>query len=151
MEVGRACREPAQDRPFESADILAFAADHGAARVSHFVDLAGKGALRARQREHRQPGNVEHRGFFVAGIGDANIQGSLDRVVADIRRVMAGAAESRDARSIEIIVKAGNSRDVDLGVVEDFLASRNRPAMLTHHAALMIVMAPVVGRIDVLE
>ena len=72
-------------------------------------------------------------------------------MVADVRRVMTGAAELRDARSIEIVVKAGNSRDVDLGVVEDLLASRNRPAMLIHHAALMIVTVPVVGRIDVLE
>ena len=97
VEVRRARSEPAQDRTFEPADILALAGDHGAAWVGHFVDLSGERAFReiAGQREHRQPGNVEHRRLLVAGIGNANVERRLDRMVADIRRVVAGAAECR--------------------------------------------------------
>ena len=49
-------------------------------------------------------------------------------MVAHIGRVVAGAAESRNARDAEIVVEARNSDDVDVGIVEHILAARDRLA-----------------------
>ena len=92
MEVGSARSESAQDRSLESTDVLAFAGNHGAARIRHFVDLTSEQTLRACQGEHGQPGDVEHRRFFLARIGDSDVERCLDRMVADIRRIVAGDA-----------------------------------------------------------
>ena len=53
--------------------------------------------------------------------------------------------------SIEFVIEARNACDVDLGIVEDLLTTRDRPAMFTHHVALMIVMTPFVGGVDTPE
>jgi len=41
VEVRRASGETTEDRSLESTDVLALAADHGAARISYLVDLSG--------------------------------------------------------------------------------------------------------------
>ena len=153
VEIRRTGGEATEDRSLKSTDVLALAADHGAAGIGHFVDLSGERTVfeLAGYREHRQASNVEYwRGFF-ACVGNADIERRLDGMMSDIRRVVAGAAEARNAFNIEIIVEAGNACDVDPGVVEQFLAARHRTAMLVHHAALTIVVPPVVGGVDGLE
>ena len=129
VEVGGASGKPAQDRSLEAADIFALAADHGAARVGDLIDLAFQrmavGDVGAGEREHRQFGNVERRRLIGAGIGNADIDGQLDRVVADVGGVVAGAAEAADAVDAELVVEAGHACDVDLGCVEQLLAARH--------------------------
>lgn len=52
-------------------------------------------------------------------------------MMADIRRIVAGAAEAVDAVDFEVVVEAGNTGDGDLGIVEQLLSARYRAAMLT--------------------
>ena len=72
-------------------------------------------------------------------------------MMADIRRVMAGAAKARDSRDVEVVIEAGNANDVDLRVVEHLFAARYGAAVLAHHATLVIIVAPVIGEVDGLE
>jgi hypothetical protein len=93
MEIRRPCRQPAQDRTLGLADIGAVAADHRAADVGDLKGLAGQRPGGAQHREYWQPGDVEYRRGERAGIGNPDIQGRLDRMIAGIRRVVAGPAE----------------------------------------------------------
>ena len=80
-------------------------------------DLPCERPLRARQREDRQSRNVEDRRLLAPASANADVERRLDRMVADVGRVVAGAAESRNARDVEIVVEARNSGDVDVGVL----------------------------------
>ncbi len=151
VEVRRAGGEASEDRSLESTDVLALAADHGAAGIGYFVDLSGERAGFAGNREDRQTSNVEDWWCFFAGIRNANVERRLDRMVADVRRVVASAAEAGNGLDIEIIVESGDTGDVDFGVVEQFFTAGHRAAMLVHHPALVIVATPVVGDVDGLE
>ena len=135
MEIRRARREPAQNRSFQAADVLAQAADHGLAGVGDRVDRAGQRTLRAGQREHRQSRNVEDRRLIGAGVGNADVERHLDRMVAHVGRVVAGAAKSRNAREVKIVIEARNPGDVDRRVVEHLLAARDRLALATSAVA----------------
>src|SRR5215469_9384561 len=129
MKIWGARRKPAQNRSLEPADVLALAADHGLSCVGDFVDLAGQRTLHAGQGEHRQSRNVEKGRRLGAGIRDTDIQRCLHRMVADIGRVVTGAAEPRNAREIEIVVKARDASNVDRGVVEHLLPACDRLSM----------------------
>ena len=153
MKIGGARGEATQDRSLESTDVLALAADHGASRVGYFIDLSGERTVfeLAGDCEDRQASNVEDWRSFLAGIGNADIKRCLDRMVADIRRVVAGAAEARDGFDVEVIVEAGNASDVHSRVVEQLFAARDRATMLVDHSAFVFVATPVIGDVDGLE
>ena len=102
VEIRRAGGEASEDRSLESTDVLALAADHGAAGIGYLVDLSGERAGFAGDRKDRQTSNVEDWWCFFAGIGNANVERRLDRMVADVRRVVAGAAKARNGLDIEI-------------------------------------------------
>src|SRR5262249_12897974 len=93
MEVGRPRGEPTEDGSFDLADVSTLAGNHRAAWICDHECLSGKRAFGAFQREHRQSGDVKRRRLVGSGIGDADVQRRLDRMIADIRCVMAGATE----------------------------------------------------------
>jgi hypothetical protein len=82
VEIGSACCQPSKNRTLEPADILALAGDHRPPRIGDFVDFILEriaiGDVGALQREHRQPGDIQRGRLFVAGIGYANVERSLD-------------------------------------------------------------------------
>lgn len=118
---------PAQNRAYQPADILVLAADHGAAGNCDHVSPACERALRASQRENRWPGNVENRRTI--GTPDADVERCLDGMIARHGCVVAAAAESGNARDVQVVVEAGNARDNKFCVAEQFFAAPNPPTL----------------------
>ena len=121
--------KPAQNRAYQPADILALAADHGAAGICDHVSPPCERALRASQRENTWPGNVENRRTIGARIADADVERCLDGMIAHHGCVVTAAAESRNARDVQVVVAARNTRGNKFCVVEQFFAARNLPTL----------------------
>src|SRR5260370_5251519 len=130
VKVRRTRRQPAQDGSLDLADVGALAGNQCTARIGHHKSLPRMWTLIALQGEDRQSRNIERRRTVGAGIGDADVQGRLDGMIAHVGRVVAGAAEPRDARQVEDIIETSDPGDVDLRGVEHFLAARHRHAIL---------------------
>ena len=101
MKIRGPRNKPAQNRAFQPADILALAADHGAAGICNQASPACERALRASQRASWWPGNVENRKTIGARIADADVERCLDGMIAHFWCVMGAAAESRNARTFK--------------------------------------------------
>src|SRR5262249_43612613 len=117
------------------ADVGTLAGNESTARIGHHKGLPRMWTAVALQGENRQSRNIEGRGTVGTGIGDADVQRRLDRMIAHIGRVVAGAAESRNNRPVERVIEAADARDVDLGGVEHLLTARHRQAVLRLVAA----------------
>ena len=118
VEIGRARREPAQDRSFEPADILAFAGDHGAARVGDLVDFAGERAVLelACDREHRAAPKYRALGACCRRHRARRYpSGALTEWWPTFGASWQVPQNPEMWSTVELIVEAGNARDVDLG------------------------------------
>ena len=62
------------------------------------------------------------------GVGNADVQGCRHRVVADIRRVVTGAADPSERRQVEPVIETGHVRNGELRFVEHPLAAGDRLA-----------------------
>src|SRR4029077_19877755 len=82
VEIGRARRKTAQDGSFDFPDIGAFAGDHGTADIGDLEVPAGQWAGGALNPEYRQSRDIEARRAQRPGIGDADVERRLHRVVA---------------------------------------------------------------------
>src|SRR6266436_4717371 len=131
VEVGCSRRQPAQYRSLELADVGALPGDQGTTRVGYLEYLPSQWPRCAPDRKDRQSLDVQRRRAVLPGIGDADVQWCLDRMVPDIGRIVAGAAEAGDARLIERVIQPGNSGNVDLRAVEQLLAAGDRLTALT--------------------
>ena len=115
---------PAQNRAYQPADILALAADHGAAgNCDHVSPACASGPYVQVNVKTGWPGNVENRRTIGAPIADADVERCLDGMIARHGCVVAAAAESRNARDVQVVVEARNARDNKFCVVEQFFAA----------------------------
>ena len=151
VEIRRACREPAQDRSLESADILAFAADHGAARVGDLVDAAGERTLLQVSVNTGSPAMSSTGGFLSPASGTPMSNGALTEwfpIFGESWQVPQNPGMLSTLRSS---LRPATPVMLILVLLNSFLAARHRAAMFAHHVVLMIVVAPNVGNVDVLE
>src|SRR5277367_5945676 len=121
MKVRRTRRQAAQNRTFGFADIHAVAADQCSTRISHVEDLACQRSRVTFQSEDRQTTYVEGGRERV---GDADIQRRLNRMIANVGSVVAGAAKAWNVRYPGDIVETRNVLDSDGACVEELLAAR---------------------------
>jgi hypothetical protein len=129
VEVRGARGQAAQNRPLEPPDVLPLAADQRPAGVGGLHRLA---AAPVAQRVQW------HVGCPPRGVGQPEVQRRLDRVVAHVRRVMAGGAGAGDARGIQLVVEALDPGDRDRMGVEERLAVRDR---LSRRRSLAVIGA----------
>src|SRR5262249_5234096 len=104
VKIGGARGQSTQDRSLDLAEVGALTGNQRTARVRHHKGLPRMRTILALQGENRQPGNIERRRTTSSGIGDADVQGRLDGVIAHIGSVVAGAAESRNGRQVERVI-----------------------------------------------
>src|SRR5258706_12508459 len=90
VKVRGACRQSAQDGTFDLANVGALAGNHCTARIGHHKSLPCKRTLLALQGEDRQSRNIARWRTVGAGVGDAGVQGGLDRMMTEVGRVWPG-------------------------------------------------------------
>ena len=128
MEVRRTRGESAQNRSFGFADVGTVSADQRTAGIRDVKSLPGKRTGDALQREDRQSGNIESWRVRI-GVGYADVQRRLDRMISDVRRIMAGAASTGDELAVQHVVETGHVSNIDQLGIEDDLAARDRLAI----------------------
>jgi hypothetical protein len=126
VEIRRPSGQPAQNWSLHLADIGAFAGNQRSTRISDGVSVTGIRSRHTRQRKDRQIGDVQAWIVIVgATIRDAYIYWQFDRMVADIRGVMAGATESVDCSETGLVVDTRDASDGDRCIVEQRFAARD--------------------------
>src|SRR6266568_6290261 len=109
MEIGSARGQAAKNRPLEPSDVLPLAGDESPARISRLDTDIGRVVLQSVEGQIGSPAR---------GVRQADIQRRRDRMVADIGRVVAGAAEARYRLDDEIVVQSLHTRDGDRSAIE---------------------------------
>src|SRR5947209_8094410 len=132
MKVRSAGREAAEDWPLDLADMVKPAIDQRLAKIGCGLflarDLVSNGHLR--QVAYVQTAHID-RWRRRTGVAGSNIQRRRERMVADSRRVVAGAAgsvDNRNAASNEapsrlVVIQSSHSCDVNgLGIEQSLTA-----------------------------
>lgn len=138
MEIGCPPSHTAEDRPFDFADMVELAVDQRLPKVRRGLAVVcrqTRGRVRLAHRDLRQVAQVKpaqaDKWTARAGVASANVQRRREGVVADVRRVMAGAACSlkrwdaarNQAPSCHVVIDAGHTTDRNLQSVEELLTS----------------------------
>src|SRR5947209_10728055 len=110
MKIRWTAGETSQNRSLQSFDVFPQSADESAPRIGGPFDFAGRFV---QQSEDRQIAQIE-RAIQVA---DPDVQWCGNRVVTDIRGIVASPACTRNRGEIQVVVETGNASDVDrLGI-----------------------------------
>src|SRR5262249_6856010 len=128
VEVGCPCSQPSQNGPFDLADVGAIARNQCTPRIGDHESLARERTGGALERGEPPTGDVAGWRLVWASIGNADIQRRLHRMIADIGCVMTGPTEPGNVRRVEHVVEACDTRNIDFGLVEQALATGDRPA-----------------------
>src|SRR5712691_4935801 len=141
MEIRGAGGKAAQDRSLDLANMVESAIDQGLAEIGRGLAVASRqtcGQIRFAHRDGRQVAHIQAsqigRRVGRVGVTGSDVQRCREGMIANIWRIVAGAASSlkggnaagNQAADRQIVVYAGYPRDVDGPGTENGLPARNR-------------------------
>src|SRR5438876_301370 len=109
--------------------------------------FSGQRARSTPESEDRQSGNVQGRRAVCPGIGYADVQRGVYRMIADVRLITAGAAEPGNASLVEHIIQPSDTGNVDFRGIEQLLTPRDRLARPTD-TAVPVQLVPCIVQFE---